>query len=127
MRAPVQAAARAKAKIKAKAKAMAARLKAKADAAKAKDKIKALAKSKYAKVHVFKGKITKTGGGLKQGDLVKGCHGKIVSAKRQALHKNNKWARATSQARKALGITGWQLCKKGTAFYNKTREIWATL
>merc|ERR1719471_1762545 len=109
MRAPVQATARAKAKAKAKIKA------------------KELAKSKYAKVHVFKGKITKTGGGLKRGDLVKGSHGKIVSAKRQALHKKNKWARATSQARKALGMTGWQLCKKGTAFYNKVKEIWAGL
>merc|ERR1719464_1658275 len=121
-----KAAAKAKAKAaKAKARALKAKARAKAVAARARAKAsakkKALAKGKRARRAVFTGKVIKTLGGLKTGDLVQGNHGRIVSAKRQAMHKKNKWARATKQARKELGITGFQPVKKGSELYERVK------
>merc|ERR1711939_979306 len=56
-------------------------------------KVSKIAKGKFAKVLVFKGKKEKTSSGLKKSDLIKGFGGKIVSKK------------ASAAAKKSLG--GW--------------------
>merc|ERR1719335_1160183 len=71
-----------------------------------------IAKGKRGKSSVFKGTKVKTSGGLKKSDLTKNKNGKIVSKKSSAAGKKafkniSKWANATKQARKALGIKGF--------------------
>ena len=46
-------------------------------------------------------------GGLKKESLVKNKHGKVVSKKMMAKGKANKWIKAVTAARKALGIKGF--------------------
>lgn len=96
--------------------------------AKAKGKAKAKAKSKVAfgkkaKVAVYKGDKLKTKGGLTKGDLAKSKGGKIVSAKKQEQGQKNKWTAATAKARAIKGYSGFKPLKKGTSFYEKTREV----
>merc|ERR1719350_1300578 len=80
---------------------------------------------KAKKVSIF-GKKSK--GGLKKDDLTKNKAGKIVSKKKAALGKKNKWTQATAKARKALGLKGFiavggksaqgqALLKKARSFY----------
>mmetsp|Transcript_15096 Transcript_15096/g.23020 ORF Transcript_15096/g.23020 Transcript_15096/m.23020 type:complete len:325 (-) Transcript_15096:327-1301(-) len=108
------------------------KLKAKA---KGKGKVKAskpmkeskIAKGKKAKELVWKGLKDKTYTGLKKEHLVRNKFGKVVSAKKSAAAKTNKWAIATSRARKELGFSGFRPLRKGDEFYVKAKEILATL
>merc|ERR1719502_597616 len=68
---------------------------------------------------VFYGKIAKSKGGLTKSSLMKSKRGKIVSSKKSALGKKNKWIAACNAARKALKIKGFSPIKKGTALYKK--------
>merc|ERR1719443_1442284 len=68
---------------------------------------------------VFYGKISKT-----KGSLMKSKSGKIVSSKKSALGKKNKWIAACNAARKALKIKGFSPIKKGTALYKKVKSLY---
>merc|ERR1719382_1518803 len=97
-------------------------------------KVSVIAKGKYAKAAVFKGKKAKTVGGLTKDTLIKSKSGKIVSKAASARGKKafatsalKKWGVATMQARKALGITGFcpvgGKTAQGKALYAKTKAI----
>merc|ERR1711992_222302 len=73
-----------------------------------------IAKGKLAKSLVFRGSREKTSGGLSKNQLTKNKSGKVVSKlssaasrKRYAGSKLQKWAKACTAAKKALGITGF--------------------
>merc|ERR1719375_1412365 len=90
-----------------------------------------IAKGKLAKSVVFRGSKVKTSGGLKKSDLVKNKAGKVVSKKASLRAKNSKngkkilkWAAATKQARKQLGVKGFVAVKKGSKLYNAVRAIY---
>merc|ERR1739844_130457 len=110
-----------------------AAMKAAMKAMKAK-KVSVIARSKYARAAVFKGRKAKTTGGLTKDTLTKSKSGKIVSKAASARGKKafatsalKKWGVATLQARKALGITGFcpvgGKTAQGKALYAKTKAI----
>merc|ERR1719493_6170 len=77
-------------------------------------KVSVIARGKYARAAVWKGRKAKTVGGLTKDTLIKSKSGKIVSKAASARGKKafatsalKKWGAATLQARKALGITGF--------------------
>merc|ERR1739844_302973 len=97
-------------------------------------KVSAIARGKYARAAVFKGRKAKTAGGLTKDTLIKSKSGKIVSKAASARGKKafatsalKKWGAATLQARKALGITGFcpvgGKTAQGKALYAKTKAI----
>ena len=61
-------------------------------------------------------------GGLKKESLIKNKHGKVVSKKMSAKGKANKWIKAVAAARKALGVKGFVVIKKGSALYKKAKR-----
>ena len=113
------------------AKAMKAMKAMKAPAMKAMKKaMKAKRVSKrMAKVVAFRGGSTGGATTLKQGDLIKNKHGRIVSKKQSQLAKKRyasgigKWTAAVQKARKALGTKGFVAIKKGSPLYKKAREF----
>merc|ERR1711973_833518 len=100
-------------------------------------RVSKVAKGRGAKARVFLGLKEKTQSGLKKSQLMKNKEGKIVTKKKsaqgkKAYQKNGlaKWNKACMQARKALGVKGFQviggktskgqaLLKKARSFYNK--------
>merc|ERR1719439_544307 len=80
-------------------------------------RVSKIAKSKNARAVVFRGNKEKTLTGLKKTDLMKNKRGKIVSKKAHAAAlrryaTNVKgWITAVTQARKALGVKGFQAVK----------------
>ena len=50
--------------------------------------------------------------------------GRLVSKKKRALGKHNKWAAAVKAARAELGAVGFVAVKKGTPLYEKAKEIY---
>merc|ERR1711904_647927 len=94
---------------------------------KAMKKLKASTQKRYA----FLGKLSKTKSGLTKADLVKSKSGKIVSKKKQAKGKAlytkyaSKWISAVSKARKALGLKGFVVIKKGTPLYTKAKGFYS--
>merc|ERR1712112_487789 len=93
-----------------------------------------VAKGKRAKSAVFRGAKAKTSGGLRKSDLVKNKHGKVVSRKasersKKAFGKSGlvKYAAATKNARKALGIKGFcpigGKTAQGQALLKKVRSL----
>merc|ERR550532_1756605 len=110
-----------------------AAMKAAIKAMKAK-KMSVIARGKYARAAVFKGRKAKTVGGLTKDTLIKSKSGKIVSKAASARGKKafatsalKKWGVATMQARKALGITGFcpvgGKTAQGKALYAKAKAI----
>merc|ERR1711925_26794 len=98
-------------------------------------KVSKIAKGKRAKSSVFRGNKEKTVGGLKKSDLVRNKRGKIVSRKQSEAAKKKKTGKAIAkfgaavkQARKALGIKGFQAVggktAKGQALLKKARSIY---
>merc|ERR1719221_2342974 len=98
-------------------------------------KVSVIAKGKRAKASVFRGTKAKTSGGLKKSDLKKNKAGKIVSVKSSNRAKKSKgykkiiaWSNACKQARKALGIKGFQAVggksKSGQQLLAKVRSIY---
>ena len=53
--------------------------------------------------------------------------GRLVSKKRRALGKQNKWAAAVKRARAVLGVRGFMPVKKGTPLYKKARELYLSM
>merc|ERR1712060_457825 len=82
------------------------------------------------KVQVLAGKKEKTKWGLRKEHLLKSKGGKVVTKRKSAAGKKafeqnlSKWILACSRARGELGLTGFVPVKRGTAFYNKTREYY---
>merc|ERR1712154_756150 len=84
------------------------------------------------RAQVFRGtrqKVKTTG--QTKGDLMKSKSGKIVSKKKHAhgkrVYKKNgisKWNQAFMQARKNLGIKGFQAIKKGSKLYKETMRLY---
>merc|ERR1711881_734800 len=113
---------------KAVKKAKKAKKKAKKAAKKPKKKkkkrVSKIAKGKFRKVLVLKGKKEKTVGGLTAKDLIKNKYGKVVSKKASAKAKKSPWIQAVVDARKALKITGFQAVKKGTPLYAKAKGLY---
>merc|ERR1719350_1007920 len=97
-------------------------------------KVSVVARGKYARATVFKGKKAKTAGGLTKDTLTKSKSGKIVSKAASARGKKmfaqsalKKWCVATAQARKQLGIKGFCAVggetAQGKALYAKVKAI----
>merc|ERR1712060_276839 len=92
-----------------------------------KSKSMKVAKGRMAKSQVWKGRSTKTSGGLMRSALKKNKHGKIVSAKRSAQAmkgKSSQWINAVNKARKELKVKGFVAIKKGTTLYKRAKAIY---
>jgi hypothetical protein len=82
------------------------------------------------KAQVLAGKKERTKSGLRKEHLVKSKGGKTVTRRKSAAGKKvfeqnlSRWILACSRARAELGLTGFVPVKKGTAFYDKTREYY---
>merc|ERR1719209_1643938 len=96
-------------------------------------KVSKIAKGKRAKSSVFRGTKVKTVGGLKKSDLIRNKRGKIVSRKSSEAAKKRgksiaKFGAAVKQARKILGIKGFQAVggksQKGQALLKKARSLY---
>merc|ERR1712159_23558 len=109
-------------------KAMKAMAAMKAMRAMKKKAVSKIAKGKRARAVVFHGTKEKTYTGLTKSDLIKNKYGKIVSKKASLRAKKNNyikgWITAVKQARKALGLKGFVAIKKGSALYNKAKELY---
>ena len=110
-------------------KAMKAMAAMKAMKAMKKKAVSKIAKGRMAKVLVFRGSKEKTVGGMTASSLTKNKTGKIVSKKAHAAAKRRYtaikgWITAVTQARKALGVKGFQAVKKGTPLYTKAKELY---
>merc|ERR1719223_2349153 len=95
-----------------------------------------IAKGKRARSSVFRGSKEKTMGGLTKEKLQKNKLGKVVSKAASIASKNaykgsklEAWVKATTAARKALGITGFAVVggktSQGKALYAKAKSIYA--
>merc|ERR1739847_166171 len=98
-------------------------------------RVSKIAKGVGAKARVFLGQKEKTASGLKKSQLMKNKEGKIVTKKKsaqgkKAYQKNGlaKWNKACMQARKALGVKGFQIIggktSKGQALLKKARSFY---
>ena len=115
-------------------KAMKAMAAMKAMRAMKKKAVSKIAKGKMARSVVFRGTKAKTAYGLTKPDLMKNKRGKIVSKKQSAAHASHyasfrygafrKWVEACQLARKAFGRQGFVAIKKGSALYNKAKELY---
>merc|ERR1719159_508632 len=99
-------------------------MKAMKKAMKAMKRVSKIAKGRFAKVLVFKGKKEKTASGQTSGMLMKNKYGSIVSKKRSAASKKNKWVQAVKSARSQLGLKGFVAIKKGSPLYTKAKGIY---
>merc|ERR1712218_82545 len=97
-------------------------------------KVSKIARGRGAKARVFNGSKEKTTSGLKKSDLTRNKNGKVVSKKssaraKKAYQKNGlaKWTKAVAQAKKSLGIKGFQIIggktSKGQALLKKARSL----
>ena len=75
---------------------------------------------------VWNGTAMYTKGGLMKKDLCLNKRGKVVSKKRfsQGAKALSGWLKATKQARKQLGLTGFVACKKGTKYYILAKKLY---
>merc|ERR1719481_1394671 len=98
-------------------------------------RVSKIAKGRGAKARVFNGSKVSTVGGLKKSDLIRNKDGKVVSKKssiraKKAYQKNGlaKWTKAVQQAKKSLGIKGFQIIggktAKGQALLKKARSLY---
>merc|ERR1719146_335890 len=95
-----------------------------------KKRVSKIARSKNARAVVFHGNKEKTASGMTKANLIKNSRGLIVSKKASARSKARYastikgWIVAVQKARKALGVKGFMAIKKGSALYNKSKEIY---
>merc|ERR1712212_1131064 len=78
---------------------------------------------------VWNGTCLYTKGGLMKKDLCLNKSGKVVSKKKfqngkKAVRGIKGWLKASVLARKQLGLTGFVACKKGTKYYNLTKQLY---
>merc|ERR1712224_251151 len=71
---------------------------------KKKKKVSKIAKGRFSKVLVLRGKKEKTVGGLTAKDLIKNKYGRVVSKKASAKAKKSPWIQAVANARSALKL-----------------------
>merc|ERR1711907_348153 len=90
-------------------------------------RVSKIAKGKFAKVLVFKGKKVKTKGGVSKDGLIKNKRGKVVSKKQAARGSKNKWISAVMSARKALGVKGFAKLSKDTPLYKKAKQLYGSM
>merc|ERR1712232_606320 len=92
-----------------------------------------IAKGKYARSQVLKGKKEKTVGGLKADSLTKNKRGKVVSKRASAAGKRNykrieSWVESVVEARKALHVSGFVAINgkslQGKALYVKSKALY---
>merc|ERR1719159_2257403 len=88
---------------------------------KKKKRVSKIAKGRFARALVLRGKKEKTVGGLTSTMLIKNKYGKIVSKKASAAAKKNKWAQAIKSARNELKLKGFVPIKKGAPLYLKAK------
>merc|ERR1719512_461571 len=109
-------------------------MKTKKTSMKAVMKVSKIARGKFGKSLVLRGKRVKTAGGLTASQLMKNKRGKVVSKmasevrrKRFKGSKAEKWTNAVKAARKELGITGFVAVggstAQGKALYAKAKAI----
>merc|ERR1712079_921373 len=93
-----------------------------------------VAKGRFAKVLVLKGKKEKTVGGLKAEMLMKNKRGKVVSKRKNAqglrhFRKIERWMEVHMAARKALRVNGFVALNgktlQGKALYVKARALYS--
>merc|ERR1711915_787779 len=100
-----------------------------------KKRVSKIARGRGAKAKVFYGKKESTTSGLKKTDLVLNKKGKVVSKKSSARAKKTfqrnglaKWTKAVQQAKKILGMKGFQIIggktAKGQALLKKARSLY---
>merc|ERR1719445_1858180 len=99
-----------------------------------KKRVSKIARGRGAKAKVFYGKKESTTSGLKKTDLVLNKKGKVVSKKSSARAKKTfqrnglaKWTKAVQQAKKSLGMKGFQIIggktAKGQRLCNKQKNL----
>merc|ERR1712070_290594 len=93
-------------------------------AMKAMKRVTKIAKGRFARALVLRGKKVKTASGLTSNMLMKNKYGNIVSKAASAVAKKNKWANAVKSARKELGLKGFVPIKKGTPLYQKAKAMY---
>merc|ERR1719145_260091 len=95
-------------------------------------RVSKIAKGRYAKASVLKGKKVKTSGGLTQEQLMKNKRGKVVSKKaaaqgKRAFRNIQDWVSSVVAARKALQVTGFVAINgktlQGKALYVKSKAL----
>merc|ERR1719247_185825 len=92
-----------------------------------------VAKGRFAKHLVFKGKKEKTVSGLTKDDIVRNKAGKLVSRKKSALGKKldrvKAWRESFMKARAVMGVRGFVAMNgqtaQGKALYAKTRSFYS--
>ena len=55
--------------------------------------------------------------------VMRNSDGRLVSAARSAASRNNSWAQAVKRARADLGVKGFVPIKRGSALYNRAKEL----
>merc|ERR1712176_985289 len=86
-----------------------------------------IAKGRMAKSQVWKGRKSKTSGGLMKSALKKNKNGKIVSVKKSNLAmkgKSAKWATAVKASWKKLGLKKFTSLKKSGTYYKTAKAIY---
>ena len=76
------------------------------------------------RAQVYNGTADKTSGGLVKKDLRKSSDGRVVSKMKSCMSQGNPWVNAVAQARKELGITGFEPVKKGTELYKRAKQLY---
>merc|ERR1712113_1275190 len=98
-------------------------------------RVSIIAKGRYAKATVLKGKKTKTSGGLTRDHLMKNKRGKVVSKKaaaqgKRAFRNIQDWVSSMVAARKALQVSGFVAINgktlQGKALYVKSKALRAS-
>ena len=91
-------------------------------------RVSKIARGRFAKSLVLKGRKAKTVGGLTAANLKKNKNGKVVSKKMSLRGQKNRWSIAFAKARKALNIKGFVVCggktKQGQELLKKTRSFY---
>merc|ERR1719335_300372 len=98
-----------------------------------KKRVSKVAKGRFAKNLVFKGKKEKTVSGLTKEDIVQNKAGKLVSWKKSALGKKfdrvKGWRESFMKARAVMGVRGFVAMNgqtaQGKALYAKTRSFYS--
>jgi len=78
------------------------------------------------KSQVWKGYAKMTSGGLEKKDITRkkvGDSYRYVSKIKSKMAKQNPWIKSVMLARKELGITGFEIAKKGTPLYKTAKRI----
>merc|ERR1719479_656265 len=93
-------------------------------------RVSKIARGRFAKVLVLRGKFEKTQGGIRADGLMKNKWGKVVSKRSSAawVRRGKGWIDATVQARQVLNLTGFVAVNgkslQGKALYLKAKTAY---